>query len=148
VLIQLQDTPLDVANYFCAGADTLHWGMFDEYGVPSSTYWAFRAFNELTKTPVRVSITAPPSIYVCAGLSDDKQQAGLLLANHKTPQAQWTVSVRNVPLTGKVRLQQYLVDERHEFSLARDEALADPQCVLHLNLAPSSVCYLRFFNEK
>ncbi|MGO8678843.1 MAG: GH39 family glycosyl hydrolase [Limisphaerales bacterium] len=148
VLIQLQDTPLDVANYFCAGADTLHWGMFDEYGVPSSTYWAFRAFNELTKTPVRVSITAPPSIYVCAGLSDDKQQAGLLLANHKTPQAQWTVSVRNVPLTGKVRLRQYLVDERHEFSLVRDEAPADPHSALHLTLPPCSVCYLRLSSEK
>src|ERR1035438_7932211 len=45
VLIQLQDTPLDVANYFCAGADTLHWSMFDEYGVPSPTYYAFRALD-------------------------------------------------------------------------------------------------------
>jgi hypothetical protein len=147
VLIQLQDSPLDVANYFCAGADTLHWSMFDEYGVPSPTYWAFCAFNELTKTPARVFVTAPTSIYACAGLSDDHQQAGVLLANHKTPQAQWNVSIRNVPLTGPVRLQQYWVDEHHEFGLVRDETLAGSQSLLHLNLAPGTVCYLRFSKQ-
>lgn len=143
VLIRLQDTPLDVANYFCAGADTLHWSMFDEYGVPSPTYWAFRAFNELTKTPVRVLTTAPPSIYACAGLSDDQHQAGVLLANHKTPQAHWKVAIDTLPLTGKVRLQRYWVDEHREFTLVGEETLADPHAVLHLDLAPGTVCYLR-----
>jgi hypothetical protein len=113
VLIQLQDTPLDVANYFCAGADTLHWSMFDEYGMPSPTYYAFRAFNELTKTPMRVPVTIPASIHACAGLSEDKQRAGLLLANFKNPQTRWDLSVQKLPLSGTVRLQKYLVDGRN-----------------------------------
>jgi hypothetical protein len=148
VLIQLQDTPLDVANYFCAGADTLHWSMFDEYGVPSPTYYAFRAFNELTKTPMRVPVTTPASIYGCAGLSEDKQRAGLLLANFKNPQTHWDLSVQKLPLSGTVRLQKYLVDERHEFSLLGEEIVSGSQPVLHLDLPPGTVCYLRFSSDE
>jgi hypothetical protein len=148
VLIQLQDTPLDVANYFCAGADTLHWSMFDEYGVPSPTYYAFRAFNELTKTPVRVQVGTPALVYACAGLSEDKQHAGVLLANFKNSQAHWVLSVQNLPLTGKVHLQKYSVDERHEFSLVSEETTSGLERVLHQDLPPGSVCYLRFSCEK
>ena len=147
VLIQLQDTPLDVANYFCAGADTLHWGMFDEYGVPSPTYYAFRAFNELTKTPVRIPVTAPASVYGCAGLSEANDRAGLLLANFKNPQTHWDLSVQKLPLSGTVHLRRYLVDERHEFGLVGEETVSGSPPVLHVDLPPGSVLYLRFSSE-
>jgi hypothetical protein len=44
-LMMLQDCPVDVANYYTG--DTSRWGLFDEYGAPRKTYYAFRAFNEL-----------------------------------------------------------------------------------------------------
>jgi hypothetical protein len=147
VLIQLQDTPLDVANYFCAGADTLHWGMFDEYGVPSPTYYAFRAFNELTKTPIRIPVTSPASVYGCAGLSEANDRAGLLLANFKNPQTHWDLSVQKLPLSGTVHLRRYLVDERHEFGLVGEETVSGSPPVLHVDLPPGSVLFLRFSSE-
>ncbi len=148
VLIRFQDTPLDVANFFTAAADTLHWSMFDEYGVPSTTYHAFRAFNELTQTPARVRVTAPPSLDVCAGLSEDKQRAGVLLANFKSPQSRWDLSVQDLPLTGTVRLQKYLVDDHHEFSLSSEELLSGSPPVIRLDLPPGTVCFLRFVTDK
>jgi hypothetical protein len=145
VLIGLQDGPLDVANYFCAGADTLHWSMFDEYGVPSPTYYAFRAFNELTKTPIRIHAAAPASVYACGGLSEDKQRAGLLIANFKNPQTRWDISVQNLPLQGTVHAETRLVDEHDRFDRLSEEVLRGSQPILHLDLPPGTVCYLRFY---
>lgn len=145
VLIGLQDSPLNVANYFCAGADTLHWSMFDEYGVPSPTYYAFRAFNELTKTPIRIHAAAPASVYACGGLSLDKQRAGLLIANFKNPQTRWDVSVRNLPFQGTVHAETRLVDEHNRFDRFGEEDLRGPQPVLHIDLPPGSVGYLCFY---
>ena len=52
-LMLVQDCPLDMANYYTA--DTNPWGMFDSWGVPGRVYYAFVAFNQLTKTPNRVA---------------------------------------------------------------------------------------------
>ena len=66
-LMLVQDGPLDMANYYTA--DTNPWNMFDSFGVPGRVYYAFVAFNQLTKTPNRVACEpqgAPrPDITMC-----------------------------------------------------------------------------------
>ena len=57
-LLKLQDSPLDMANYYCAG--TTPWSMFDEYGVPSKVFYAFKAFNQLAQLPTRISCEGSP----------------------------------------------------------------------------------------
>jgi len=53
VLLGLQDSPVDMANYYTA--DNFLLGMFNFYGVPSKTYHAFRAFKILVDHPSRVA---------------------------------------------------------------------------------------------
>ncbi len=90
-LMLLQDTPLDMANYYTA--DTNPWGMFDEWGIPGRVYYAFVAFNQLTKTPNRVWCEwkgAPqPAITMCAGLSNDRKTASILLSNFGPAPVSW-----------------------------------------------------------
>ena len=52
-LMLAQDSPPDMACYYTA--DTQCFGMFDLFGGPGRVYYAFVAFNQLTKTPNRVA---------------------------------------------------------------------------------------------
>ena len=74
-LMLLQDAPLDMANFYTA--DTNPWGMFDMFGVPGRVYYAFVAFNQLTKTPNRVACepqgTPQPDITMCRRLVQRSQ---------------------------------------------------------------------------
>ena len=88
VLTLLQDSPVDVANYYTG--DTQWFGMFDPYGVPRKTFFAFKAFRLLLETPGRVSVRtqgACDGIYCCAGRSEDGRVLQLLLSN-ASPEAE------------------------------------------------------------
>lgn len=56
-LIALQDARVDAANYYDGQPSALFCGLFDYYGVPQKTFYAFAAFNELVKHPHRVAVT-------------------------------------------------------------------------------------------
>jgi xylan 1,4-beta-xylosidase len=59
-LIRMQDAPVDIMNYYDGQAMTWFCGLFDYYGVPQKTFYAFKAFRELLAYPERVAATATP----------------------------------------------------------------------------------------
>jgi hypothetical protein len=70
MLMLLQDSPVDVANYYTG--DTSWWGLFDPYGVPRKPFYAFKAFASLLETPNRVRCDidgAEDQVLACAGMS-------------------------------------------------------------------------------
>ena len=117
-LMLLQDCPLDMAYYYTA--DTNPWGMFDSFGVPGRVYYAFVAFNRLTKTPNRVAVAYDgaklPEITMCAGLSDDRKTASVLLSNFSPTPRQLTVALRNLPAAGPLQVETFAVDAAHELA--------------------------------
>jgi hypothetical protein len=73
MLMLLQDSPVDVANYYTG--DTSWFGFFDPYGAPRKTFHAFKAFADLLETPHRVSCKVDgkdEQIMVCGGVSEDR----------------------------------------------------------------------------
>jgi xylan 1,4-beta-xylosidase len=97
VLLALQDSRVDVANFYAA--DTSPWSMFDGYGIPSKTYFAFKAFNELTKTPIRVTTAGPyrHGVTAGAGMTADKKSATVLVACFKSAGDPMTLAVKGLP---------------------------------------------------
>ena len=88
MLLRLQDSPVDVTNFYCA--DTSPWSMFGQFGVPTKVYYVFKGFRRLLATSNRVSCEGPPqggSLTLCAGLADDKQTAAVLISNFKSEHA-------------------------------------------------------------
>ena len=80
-LMLLQDSPLDVANYYAG--DTNPFGLFSRHGTPRKTFYALKAFKMLTETPVRVEADVPKEaagVFAAAGMSEDRAAVTVLVS--------------------------------------------------------------------
>lgn len=146
-LMLLQDSPLDMANYYTA--DTNPWGMFDSFGVPGRVYYAFVAFKQLTKTPNRVACeqqgTPQPGITMCAGVSDDRKKASILISNFDAMPHKVAIRLQNIPLPQPLQAEAFAVDATHEFASIGKTIVKLDKPTLTLNL-PANAVYLVQFN--
>jgi xylan 1,4-beta-xylosidase len=145
VLMLLQDAGVDVANYYTG--DTSRWGLFDEYGVPRKTYYAFRAFNELSKTPRRVACelgAAVEGLMACAGLSADGATVNVLISNSGTADAHLDIAAQNLPWKANTLARIYRVDAANDFALTGTQSLDAAKAALTVVLPKPSVCLISF----
>ena len=145
VLMLLQDSRVEMANYY--SADTLPWSMFDEYGIPGKAYYAFLAFNQLTKTPNRVMCeydgARQPDITMCAGLSDDRKTASILVSNFGSAQGELAFTLQNLPLPGPVQVETLAVDATHDLTRIGDAPLEPGKPLLTLSIRGNTVYLVR-----
>jgi len=86
-LIELQDAPVDVANFFHGECGLF--GLHTEVGAPVRPYFAMLAFSRMLDTPQR-SPTAgglAGKLALLAGRDDNNTRAALLLANLSGPES-------------------------------------------------------------
>ncbi|HEX41987.1 MAG TPA: hypothetical protein ENN81_08000, partial [Phycisphaerales bacterium] len=84
VLMDLQDSPVDVANYYCG--DTNPFGLFNRFGAPKKTYYAMKAFSMLARMPVRVRVSGPAVAegpVVCAAMNREATKLAVLAAHYR-----------------------------------------------------------------
>jgi hypothetical protein len=145
-LMLLQDTPLDMANFYAA--DTNPWSMFNELGIPGRVYYTFVAFNQLTKTPNRVACDgkslAESKITMCAGLSDDRKTASILVSNFKAAPCKVAICLQNLPLPQPVQAETFAVDASHEFASIGKTTVKSDGSTLTLDLPDNAVYFVRF----
>ena len=96
-LLNLQDAPLDMANFF--HGEVGGFGLFNENGVPLKTFHAMRAFRELLDAPQRVATTGtiPDQLTLSAGLSPDRHQATILLSHTGHGESLQRIELRHLP---------------------------------------------------
>ncbi len=142
VLMLLQDAPIDVANFYCG--DTSPWSMFDGFGIPSKVYHAFRGFNQLSKMAGRVAVegNAGNGIVMCAGLSEDRKTATILIASFKAPAKPVAIALRNVPWNGKMRAEISVVDATHDLDRVGEQDIGGDG-MLRLEISGNSVMLVR-----
>ncbi len=123
VLCDLQDSPVDVANYY--NGDSSPFGLFDRYGVPKKTYYTMKAFQIVLETPNRL------------GISGWTNQQGILLAGTNPDVNQWTIMIScfenqshdvritlsNLPEGGPFRWRSFLIDAQHDLEPIRTGVL-------------------------
>ena len=144
VFLKLQDCPLDVANFY--SADTSPWSMFGQFGVPTKVYYAFRAFQELRKTPNRVAceeLSAGDPLTLCAGVSEDRQSAVVLVSNFQPRPRELAVALRNLPWTGETSTETYRVDAVHDLERTGAEKLKAEKAGLRLEIPGWGLCLVR-----
>lgn len=143
-LMLLQDYPIDMANFYTA--DTNPWGMFDAFGVPGRVYYAFVAFNQLTKTPDRVACELnglpQPEITICAGLSGDRKNGAILISNFSAAPRHVSIRLRGLPRQ-LVQSETLAVDAKHEFASIGKMAIDPEQAVLAMDLPDNAVYLIR-----
>ena len=122
-LVNLQDSPVDLANYYWAINGL--WGFLDHFGAPAKGFYAFRAFRTLLDTPRRATTTpndATTGYALLAGTSAS-YQAGILLANARSHATDFTLSIKQWPWPGPAVCKQYLLDVDHDLTLINQTAL-------------------------
>jgi xylan 1,4-beta-xylosidase len=118
VLLNLQDTPVDVANYYVS--DNHGFGLFTFHGTPRKNFYAMKAFRRLLDTPLRVEVSGgrPDALAACAGLNRAKTEAGLLIGNYRLASPPRLV-VRNLPWNGPTQFELFVVDATRNLEAAR-----------------------------
>jgi hypothetical protein len=95
-LIELQDSPVEMANLF--HAETGAFGLFSEQGVPYANYYGLLAFAQFLETPQRVKVMFAEThdLWCAAGVSIDGKKASLLLSNLEPEPKAIELSVRGL----------------------------------------------------
>ena len=82
-----------------------------------------------------------PDVTICAGLSDDRKTASILISNFGSAQSSLAVNLRNLPLPGPVQVETLAVDATHEFTRIGDATLEPGKPCLTLSI-PGNAVYL------
>lgn len=113
-LIQLQDTPLDMANFF--HGEVGPFGLFNEHGARQKNYFGMLAFNELLRAPARVMVTNEGPLTVAAGINARERRAAVLISNLSQAQSTLRVALANLPWPDANRAKVRVIDAAHSLS--------------------------------
>jgi hypothetical protein len=124
-------------NWFC--------GLFDHYGVPQKTFFAFKAFSEIAACATRVAASCDVAgVDVLAGRNDDGSSA-LLIANFGVHEGALSVQV-NLSAGLTLSPEVFVVDQDHALAPVatdRSKGAASPM-ELNLVLRKHAVVLVRF----
>jgi len=131
-LIYLQDSPVDVANFY--SGDTNQFGLFNRYGAPKKTFYAMKAFVALLDTPVRVKASGskpagawagkPGDMAVCAGINQAGTEAAILVGNFRCEEKDLQLSIEHLPWRGDVQWEIFRIDSSHDLECVRSGSVA------------------------
>ncbi len=134
-LIELQDAPVDMANFFHGECGLF--GLHTEVGAPLHPYFAMLAFSQMLDTPHR-SLTnggIAGKLSLLAGSNAENTCAALLIANLSGPEA-LKITLHN-PALPDAALEVRAVDGKH--ALEPLDGWQFQSGVLTLNLPPPAV---------
>jgi hypothetical protein len=140
VLMLLQDCPLDVANYYCA--DYSPWSMFGPYGVPSKTYFVFKAYHQLINGSDRVlskKLFEDSTVFVSAGKAGDGKSAAFMVSNTGSKDQTLGITLSHLPGKGKIHFEIYQVDKTSNLELSKSGEVSETTGLLKLKLPAAAV---------
>ena len=143
-LIELQDAPLDVANYY--SADNQPFGMFSFHGTPKKTFYAFKAFRALLDAPLRIAISGmqPGRLSASASVSTNRNEAMILLSDTSSSPGEHSLSGKNWPWPGGALAEIFILDATRNLERTRTERLPESAWKLQLQTQPPAVTWIRF----
>ena len=142
-LIELQDAPLDMANYY--SADNQPFGLFTLHGTPKKTFYAFKAFSALLDSPIRVELTGtlPGRLSASASVSANRREAMFLVSDTGTMAGDHSISGENWPWPGGAEAEVFILDARRNLDRVRTERLAEHSWRLRFQAQPPAVAWIR-----
>ena len=144
VLIALQDTPVDMSNFY--NASLLNFGMFHFDGEPAKPYFAFKAFSMLcAKTPIRLAVNGSEpdeGIAVLAGISEDEKVINLLVSNFQSAKIKHVIELRNAPKS-PLNITTRILDETRNLEEERIELSITDDGKLFVDVPPRAVRFLQ-----
>lgn len=124
VLINLQDSPVAVANYY--SMDVQGFGMFGPNGTPKHVFGAVEAFARLLETPYRLRSSGgdPHGLTILAGRSQAQSEVRVLIGSRGPDTRSLRLAVRNLPWAEPGRCVVRVVDAGHLLDAIGERSLA------------------------
>jgi hypothetical protein len=143
VLSGLQDKPLDAANFFSGNSQSF--GLFNVYGVPKKTFYAFKAFVALLDTPVRISAEGGETgrLAVCAGKKRDESVIHVLLSNFSAGDEKLKLRLDHLPWQDASAYEVTTVDAGNNGQITQRGQLARGESSIELPLGRFSVLIVK-----
>jgi xylan 1,4-beta-xylosidase len=144
-LILLQDSPIDIANFY-DGAPSSFWSLFNYYGVPQKNYYAFEAFYHLYLHSQRVEVVMQPNInglYCCAGMDETKEQGAILLSNFNAESRVYEIDFTNLPGQNQYICEQYVIDASNDLTLTASRVISKENKKIGIYIEKYSVVLLK-----
>jgi xylan 1,4-beta-xylosidase len=109
-LIELQDAPIDVCNFY--HGELGGFGLFNEQGRPNHVYSAIRAFSKLASLGCRVRVEGGVAgkLALLAARSEDQSRAAMLISNFRFGEKVFELNFAGVRQPLQYRIS--LVDDR------------------------------------
>ncbi|MBN2271671.1 MAG: hypothetical protein JXN61_13715 [Sedimentisphaerales bacterium] len=122
VLVYLQESPVDVANYYAG--DTNWFGLFGRFGEPRKNFYAVKAFRMLLDTPIGVKVSGnrPGESAVCAGINRDETELTVLVSNFRCSEKEYRFGIDHFVKQGKVAWEILRVDSGYNLERVRSDA--------------------------
>ncbi len=143
VLLLLQDSPVDIGGFYAG--DTNQFGLFDRYGTPKKTFYAFRAFAHLLETPVRLTASSGASqhILIGAGANQEKTRINILIVNTKDLHETLRIQLKNLPWSSPTRYEVMLLNNDKNLTMTQSGELSGNQIELENTLETQGVMIVR-----
>ncbi len=143
VLVDLQDSPIDVANLY--SGDSSPFGLFSRHGVPKTTFHAMKAFRKLLDTPRRIAATTSDgtTFATCAGINAEQSEISILTSNYRGKDRLLDVSVEKLPWPSRPTWKAFLVDDEHNLEPVEPISVDDSPLRLRFNLAAPGVLVIQ-----
>lgn len=132
VLTVLQDSPLDMAQYYTATAT--NFGLFTTRRELTKSYHAMKAFGEIIRYPKRLKIDAPEGVYALAGRNEQGEIAVLLTILHM-PGGDVTI---NIPAQ-VANVRAWSIDEDNDLDEAAPVECTPGKLKCKVNSKPSVI---------
>lgn len=132
VLSLMQDLPIDAANYYDGQPSALFCGLFDYYGVPMKTYYAFQRFGELLRYEHRAhAACGEPGIYLCAAATTG-EGGSALISNWRGVSGYYDIALPGIG-EGEWVAEEYRIDrDRTDQLVARHRITANEPLMLFI----------------
>jgi len=144
-LLALQDSPVDVANYYDGQPSALFCGLFDPYGVPQKTFYAFKALRALCDAGPRVEATVGPDadgLFVGAAGREDGEGV-VLISNVSGTSREYRLRFDGLAAGKGYWCDTYCVDAEHELGQVGATRIEPATPTLDLTIGANSVLLLR-----
>lgn len=145
VLTLLQDLPVDAANYYDGQPTALFCGLFDYYGVPQKTYYAFDAFRRLCEHPIRVEANPAPSItgvYSLAG-TNRLGEIAAMICNADGTSRHYTIGLSGLDDRRDLFCEMYRLDDQHTLQLVDSSRIRAGEHEFRVFLPRHSILFVK-----
>lgn len=126
-LICFQNLPVNVANYYDGQPSALYCGLFDYYGVPQKTFYAFKAFRKMIDHPVRMDVSSDESdgLFALAGKNPETNQIAVLISNFGQGFGFHSIDIQGLAEGVSKDCRIYLVDHDHNLEMTEQRLVSE-----------------------